>query len=183
VNLYLHITDINPVPWQSPDISVGRGKGGRAFPVAHSPANMRAFQSAIKECVTQAYPNLPMFPKGASLHVFFYYWRGLDLYKTASGRRQTAHRADTSNISKNVEDALQGIVYHNDVDNETVLGRMVEQSVDTAPALLIAITDRDDMHGLLSDMAFINDLVVVMEETIPAPLPPGNVRMRIANRD
>jgi hypothetical protein len=179
VNIYLTISDINPIPWQSPDIGIGRGRNGKVFPVAHSPANMRAFQDGIRESVRMAYPDISMFPKGTQLHVFFYYWRCLDLYKTAGGRRQISHRADTSNLSKNLEDALEKVLYHNDADNVTVLGRMVEQSVDVDPFIFVALTDSDEMHGDLTDIAFVRRQVQLMEEEIPAPMPPGNVRMRI----
>lgn len=179
----LYIQDINPIPWMAPDISVGRGKGGRAFPTATTPAVMRAYQNAIRECFTEAYPDHVPFPKGTELYTTFMFWRKLDQYYGPSGRAVTAHRADATNCTKSTEDALQkpkkdaagSYLYHNDVDNVWSAGYMIEQGIDVEPAILIAVSTIPqawvtDRHSIMSTVNSI------LAKTMP-PSPPGNVRL------
>jgi Holliday junction resolvase RusA-like endonuclease len=179
---YLLIEDINPIPWQSPDLGIGRTKGGKPFPTASSPANMKAYQQAIKDCTRSSFPQAPtLFPKRTELRVFFFFWRRLDQYNTKNGRTQTGHRADVSNLSKCTEDALQDWLYANDVDNRTVMGDMFAQGVEVDPQLLVIAADPKHYHVLplfLEDKV-VRDLVLDMKEFINPPTPPGNVRLRV----
>lgn len=178
--VYLLVTDINPIPWQAPEASMGRNKSsGKNYIKFHAAPNLRAYQDALRESVELAYPDLEPFKEKTPLHVFFFYWRRLDQYRTQSGRQHTSHRADTSNLNKATEDAFQGLLYKNDVDNVTVMGRMMEQSIHAEPMLLVIATD-EAPNGLLLSDDYINNVVLeaLLEHHDP-PTPPGNVRLRI----
>ena len=174
----LLITDVNPTPWMAPDLAIGRGNGGKTYPMAYSPAAMRAYQDAIKESFDQAYPDHEAFPKGTPLIVAFYFWRKLDTYKTKTGRNQTAKRADATNMTKSTEDALQGRLYVNDVDNVATVGFVVEQSTDTEPAVMVHV----GRFGATRWTQFLDDRIVhnvrdrMLE--IESPNPPGNVYLK-----
>lgn len=183
---YLLIEDLNPIPWQSPELGIGRAKGGKPFPTATSPANMKNYQAGIRECCAQAYPEIgkdtPLFLKRTTLYVWFFFWRELDQFHAASGRRQTAQRADVSNLTKSTEDALQGFLYHNDTDNRQVLGHMFEQGPDVdRPRLLVVAADSNHKHvmNLFLDDGFVQSYVTNISDNVPTPTPPGNVRLRV----
>ena len=177
----LLFTDLNPTPWMAPDLSIGRGKGGRVYPQAHSPASMKAYQAAITEAFEQAYPNHEPFPKDTPLFAMFFYWRKRDTYKTPTGRTSTAKRADVTNINKATEDALQGLLYVNDVDNVTVYGRMVEQDGDADPQLLIVVSDDEPVDWVISpiDPVYPNYVVDQLDLNVTPPNPPGNVYLKV----
>ena len=188
--VYLLIDDINPTPWMAPELSVGRGKGGKAYPMAHSPEAMRAYQHAIREACAMAYPEHEPFPKGTPLSAFFYFWRKQDQYKTTTGRNQTAKRADATNMTKSTEDALafpigkgahvggEWCLYMNDVDNRISAGVVVEQSVDTEPTLMVVVTTAPSKT--LLDSTWIRVAREAIEEQITPPNPPGNVRLKVS---
>jgi hypothetical protein len=168
---YLLIDGINPIPWQTPDFSIGRAKGGKLYGNAASPPAMKAFQAAIREELNTL--AVEPFPKRTPLYVFFYYWRSLDRYNTPTGRSQTGSRADVTNLNKNLEDALQQVpkkpdqrfMYFNDVDNRSVMGLMVEQAVGIDPLIFIAITDNEALVMQLASISFVTPIVTEMSES------------------
>jgi Holliday junction resolvase RusA-like endonuclease len=177
--VFLRIDEINPTPWQAPELGMARGNSGKMHPVAYTAAKVRAYQDAIKECFDQAYPAHVPFTKGTPLYVFFYYWRQREQYTTESGRRQTTQRADITNINKATEDALQRRLYENDVDSIAVVGRMVEQTTDTTPCILVICTDTDIMADLLIGSPHWAEDARLELDPIVAPTPPGNIRMKV----
>jgi len=177
---YLLIEDINPTPWMSPDLSVGRSKGGKPYPIAYSPAAMRAYEDAIKESFDQAYPGTAPFKEGTQLSAIFFVWRKLDQYKTPTGRNQTAKRADATNMQKATEDALQKRLYVNDVDNFIVATRIVEQSTETEPKILVVVSDSHVASELLfGDAEGPEELARELKQQTTPPNPPGNVYLKV----
>lgn len=173
-HLHVLVEDINPIPWMSPDISLGRTKGGKPFPRAYSPAPMRAYQNALKETFAEAYPDHEPFAKGTELWAVFAFWRRLDQYTTDKGRKQTSKRADATNMTKSTEDAFQKLLYHNDTDNFFSGGLIVEQSTETYPMVLIYLTDQQPR--LTPSRAWAKSIVATLQDVAP-PSPPGNVRL------
>jgi hypothetical protein len=165
--------DINPTPWMAKDLSVGRKPGGKVYPQAHSPAAQVAYQSAISESFAAAYPEFEPFRKGTPLFALFYFWRKLDQYKTPTGRNQTAHRVDATNSTKSTEDALQKLVYHNDVDNTATLGWIMQQGTDVEPAVLVIVDPLIRSHYV--DRNWIDMTRQRIKLSIAPPMPPGNV--------
>lgn len=142
------IEGVNPEPWTAPTFT-RRGSGGYAT----KNAQLIAFQNALAEQILAIRPNVRPTVEDLALDVWI--WRELEVYQTATGRKQTRHVADRSNILKATEDALQGhkpsddcpfyrpegILFKNDkqiVDGSTTI---VEQLVGTQPCILLRVRD------------------------------------------
>lgn len=129
---------LNPEPWTSPTASVGR-KGGRVIPQLHKNARLRNYQAAIKEMLekqgmTPVYQN----KEPVELHCFF--WRQIERYETATGRKQSRHKADATNLLKALEDALQGFAFKNDSQVQLARSCIVEQKPETEPKIVVVVT-------------------------------------------
>ena len=136
---------LNPEPWKAPDVFRGRGVKN---------ADLRAYQMAIAELLESELSKIgisaPAFPKGEHLDVCFWFWRHLASYQTKTGRNSMARRADSTNMQKSTEDALQKIIFDNDKDNRSVCSHWVEQGPDVEPAVLISIRSSSLVDGLPS---------------------------------
>lgn len=162
------VTGINPEPWQAKKISLGY-KGGKPYPIATTPPQQAAYQAALAENIEQAYPGLPMFPRGTPLRIRFAFWRQLEHYVTPTGRNHTRHPVDVTNLQKSTEDALQGIFMQNDIDVKEVSSVIINQDPNTTPAVLIIGAP---YRGHKWDWDAIRSSI---EARPIAPSPPGNV--------
>lgn len=135
---YLYITGINPEPWTAPDVAVGRS-GGKAFPIVHKKARLRAYQEAISESVRDAYPDIEMWGAGQHIRARFLFWRQLDSYTTASGKAGKRNEADATNLQKALEDALQGILFFNDRDIKTIESVIVDEGPEVQPTIVVML--------------------------------------------
>lgn len=164
-DILIGITDINPEPWQAPKLGMKRA-GGQMVPTAATPSKQRAYQEALRDSIAQAYPQPPQFDHGVPLLVEYTFFRRLDQYVTESGRNQTVHRADLSNIVKATEDCLQKPTakqakehpewvwfFDNDVQVGQTHAAMQEQSIITEPLIIIRITDTLDTDHIAPDDA------------------------------
>lgn len=166
MRIELMIEGINPVPWVAP--SYGRGR------VFKSEA-LTAYQTAIQECIAEAYPDYPTFPKGTELRADFYFQRQLDSGTTGEGMRRRARTADRSNMLKSTEDALQrnpkttwrGLFWNDKmiIDGKTVI---LDQGPDVEPFIRIIIQDNVEFTRVDPNFA-----------SLSIPDPPGNVFMSI----
>lgn len=135
----IFIKDVNPEPWTVPDLGLGRKKGG-FFPIATTKPIQRAYQDAIKESVQAALPDgYVMIPKETRISLRIVVFRQLDSYETQTGRRMHRHEADATNIQKATEDALQGILFENDVQCAKSSCEIVRQETDQTPGIYITI--------------------------------------------
>jgi Holliday junction resolvase RusA-like endonuclease len=153
-----HWLHLNPEPWTAP--SAARGRGERGI-VMYKNERLRVYQEAVREELGGR--NLLIFDPGTPIEVDFYYWRALEPYRTDSDRVARAHEADTTNLNKALEDALQGILFENDRDCKRVQGWIVEQGFETEPLIGIRI-------GLLKRQPELE----VVPPARPAALEPGN---------
>jgi Holliday junction resolvase RusA-like endonuclease len=124
------IRGINPEPWTSPSVSVGR-KNGKPFPMVYKSAALRAYQEAIGEAVAGRTPLV------GPISLTFYLWRQLPAYTTDRQRKARKHEADATNLQKALEDALQGHLFENDRDCVHVQTWIMEQGHDTEPLIVI----------------------------------------------
>ena len=131
------ILDLNPEPWTSPQVSIGR-KGGKAFPRFYSNEQMKNFKEALAEAVRQKLPE-DFEPFEIPIGVTFYFWRRLDEYQSPQARTARKHEADATNLQKAAEDALQGVLFKNDKDVSVVTSYIMEQAHDTRPAVVVEI--------------------------------------------
>lgn len=167
MRIELLIDGINPVPWTAP--SYGRGNVFKS-------QGLTAYQTALQECIAEAFPDYPTFPKGTQLCADFYFRRQLDSGTTGEGVRRRARGADRSNLLKATEDALQrnpktdwrGLFWNDKmiVDGKTVI---IEQGPDVTPFIHIVIEDGFKFAKV--DYGDFSEMNV--------PIPPGNVWMVI----
>lgn len=165
---WLLIEGINPEPWQAKKLGVIR-KGTRWVPTATTPEHQRVYQAALREDITLAYPNLPMFPRGLDLELKMYFWRRLDSYAGPSGRMTRRKEADATNLQKSTEDALQSVLLDNDRQVRRVSSDVIAQGSDVEPMILIGC-------GNYSAHLRLDDLLATIRQQITPPEIPGTVR-------
>lgn len=132
---YLLLDGANPEPWQAPQGSIGR-RGGKPFVMMHKSAQLEAYQQMIAERVEDVLPdNYQPYLTDIVLDVWF--WRRLEQYQSKDNRTITKKRCDRSNMLKAFEDALQKLLFKNDVQvvaGDTVV---VEQAVGVEPMIFV----------------------------------------------
>lgn len=131
---YYTIHGINPMPWKSPSLGMGRGKG-KPYPTSYPNTEMLVYQNAIKDYMVEYYHPAP---HEGPLELRIWYWRSLNY---GGQRRQVC---DVTNMNKALEDALQGVLFANDTQNKIVSGTSVIQAKDVVPQILIGIGPFDD---------------------------------------
>lgn len=170
--IFIVIEGINPEPWEAPGMAVGRGKGGKPYPMAVKSGRLEAYQAAIRESIQAAYPDLPTAPPDMRLKVTFAFWRQLDSYTKDTGRTASRNVADVTNMQKALEDALQGVLYVNDRNNKNVKSLIIEEGPDVEPCIIIAVHEDDDME---------RDAWKIIASSLsdePRPTVPGNVYVK-----
>jgi len=115
------------------DIDIGRNRNGKLFPSVAPNHQLKAFQEAVREELEGVEP----LPQDITYCLTFYFWRRLDPYLDAADRKRKANSADTTNLQKGLEDALQGVLFENDRDVHDIRSILVEQSESTVPRILI----------------------------------------------
>jgi Holliday junction resolvase RusA-like endonuclease len=91
---------MNPEPWAVGPVGVGR-KGGKIWAYIGRNQGLHSYQQAVKE-------ELEGSEKlDGSIHLQFFFWR-----QVIAAQRE--NYADTTNLQKALEDALQEVLYAND---------------------------------------------------------------------
>lgn len=145
-----HYLPVNPEPWAIGSLGVGK-RGGKVYPYIGPNLQLKVAQEAIQEALE--YPT--SLPDGKySLRLFF--WRRIDKWTGASGRKGGAHEADVTNLQKATEDALQGLLFKNDRDVRDIHSTLVDQGPDVKPGILIGIRiwDGEYFEGIPSDVMY-----------------------------
>lgn len=105
---------LNPEPWTSPSVSVGR-KNGKPFPRVYKNAKLRNYQEAVKEELEAALQLERPVVEPIALRFLF-------SRDTTGGQP-----VDATNLQKSLEDALQGILFKNDSQVIQVSSSIVNQ--------------------------------------------------------
>jgi len=133
------VKGVQPQPWTAPTFTRGRSKT-----VTFKNGPLDIYQRALAEAILDIRPDV--VPTTEDIALDLWIWRELEQYETESGRKQTTHRADRSNILKATEDALQkskealrGILFLNDVQVVSGNTVIVEQEIGTEPCVLVKI--------------------------------------------
>lgn len=134
------IANINPEAWKMPDLSVGRAKG-RVYAVASTNEVVRRYQEAITEALEEALPEgyLP-FPRTENIRLRIVIMRTIEQYVTDKGRTMTRNRQDATNIQKATEDALQKILFENDIQCTFVSTEIIAQEKGVEPGIYIELS-------------------------------------------
>lgn len=138
--LRLVIRGINPEPWAVGTVNCyGRGKGS----LSPNPKVVNYQLALREELLNMDLP--PVRPRLFATELSLLYWRSTERGKPA----------DVTNLNKSTEDALQGILYENDIDNLKVSGEIVEQHpLVEHVGLIIMLEDYDydsTLHARLSE--------------------------------
>lgn len=167
---------VNPEPWRSPRLGTKR-VGGKVTPAAFKDTNLRSYQEAVKEILTEELTTLgyelPYFEEGSILTLSFAFWRQTESYQ-GENRRNVRNRPDLTNMQKATEDALQGVLYKTDRKNVLVQSSLVEVGPLVAPRILIEC----EMEGPTSWRHFMNGVVDRIKETGVAS-PAGSVWSKV----
>lgn len=145
---------LNPIPWTSPSVAIGRGKGGKPYPIVHSAAELKNYKEAVADALRSHYPDAPLIEDEVA--VTFYFWRRLDSLDKGKGKRKSRTKeADATNMQKSTEDALQGILFKN--DNQVVHAEswIMGQADDVEPMVAIRVVwhpTRPLVHTLHEDV-------------------------------
>jgi Holliday junction resolvase RusA-like endonuclease len=97
-------------------------------------AQLDAYKQAIAEDLGDGHDMLT-----GKVKLEFYFWRHRAEYTTPQGRSHRKHEADLTNMQKATEDALQGILFVNDKDNNDVHSIVVEQGPDVVGRVVLSI--------------------------------------------
>ena len=142
-NYRVYALPLNPEPWAVGPAFVVRTGGAPKARIGPD-HTLQTYQNAVKdELRLQGVTEI--LPGDYSLH--FSFSRQLAKYGTASGRTSTRNAADATNMQKATEDALQGVLIHNDRDVVRVGSVIIDQGPSVTPFVVIEIlyglTDED----------------------------------------
>lgn len=126
---------LNPEPWAVGTLGIAY-KGRKPYPTMAPNPQLVSFKEAIKEHFEGHDYMLPY----KEVEVEFYFWRRLDQYLGPSGRKVTKSAADSTNLQKGLEDALQGILFGNDRYVRSIKSVIMDQSRTTEPMILVTAT-------------------------------------------
>lgn len=119
------IPEINPEPWTSPEVSIGR-RGGKLAPQVFKREQLRAYQEAVADFIQRTYAPVAV---ETELALQFYFWRELDTPQSK--------KADATNLQKSTEDALHELLFVNDRQVQDVRSIICEQDVGVEPTIVI----------------------------------------------
>jgi Endodeoxyribonuclease RusA. len=146
-----YILRMNPEPWAVGTISISRSNG-KMHGMMSPNANLKSFQNQVREEMALQNPRMIE----GSIGLEFWYWRQRVQYQSKNNRTITRNNADTTNMNKGLEDALQGILYANDSSVKKITGNMCRQDVDVdSPRIIIhvwSVSDMDLLHDLPVDI-------------------------------
>lgn len=142
---------INPEPWEAPEGSIVRPKGKKWYVQFHKTARSRTYQEAIADEFRKRYPEVE--PVTVPCAISFYFWRTLDASR--------ARHVDATNLQKATEDALQGLLYQNDVLVVHVQSWIMEQGPDVDSRILV------QLDFLTEPPAWVNSIAGQLRATKP----------------
>lgn len=129
------VQGINPVPWTSPTVTIGRKKG-KPYPQVYASAELKNYKQAVSEEVQDRYPDAPLIEDEIALRFFF--WRKIDI-DSGRSRKVQSNYADATNLQKSTEDALQGILFKNDRQVVHAESWIMAQTDATEPLIVVGI--------------------------------------------
>lgn len=155
---------LNPEPWAVGLAHVVRTGGAPKARIAPDPT-LQTYQNAVKDELRLQ--GVELLPGDYSL--YFSFSRQLASYTNGSGHTSTRNAADATNMQKATEDALQGVLIHNDRDVVRVGSVIVEQGALVNPYVIIQImyglTDMDSSKIWEAPGDLMDDAIESMIET------------------
>lgn len=136
-----YVSQVNPVPWKAPTATVRGGAGGKRWVQFFSPEELVTYKEGLADDLLTKYPKIKMI-EDDPIELEFFFFRSLDQLGQKGNRKHRAHVADATNLQKSTEDALQGLLFKNDVQVKRVTSNVIEQTGDTQPCVVIRL----DLH-------------------------------------
>lgn len=133
------VLHVNPQPWAIGPLSLGRKAGG-FFPRIGPNLQLVAYQNAVREELKAQGTELIT----GEVELKFYFYRAIESYTRASGRKSSANKSDTTNLQKATEDALQGILIENDRNVVAISSVILDQGVEVQPCIIIRVRHAGD---------------------------------------
>jgi hypothetical protein len=130
------IIGVNPQPWAIGPLSVGR-KDGKVYPSVGPNMQLRSYQEAVREALR---PDVLKKYEGPAT-LTFYFQREIEMHRGPSGRKVWAHEADSTNLQKALEDALQGVLIGNDREDYDVRSVIMSQGRGVTPLIVIKLVE------------------------------------------
>lgn len=130
---------VNAVSWAIGPLGVKKVKGAaRPIPYVGRNTTVQEFQEAIRESLAVHVAKFdPKDKREFILH--FYIWRDREEYQTPQARAHRSHEADATNMQKAIEDALQGLVFHNDKQVVKITTHVVAQGPGVRAGMVVGI--------------------------------------------
>lgn len=159
------VLDINPEPWAIGDVGVRRN-GGKLKGFVGRNQQLWNYQQAVKEAVGTGHELIR-----GKVKLTCIFWRRRDEYRNHQARTHRTGEADATNMLKATEDALQGVLYVNDKDNNEVHSYIIDQDTDTRPRIIICVAPNSDPPDIINQLP--DDVLQQMKdlEEPPAALP------------
>lgn len=132
-------THINPEPWAVGTAFSRRQKNGKLSVGVSPNPKVKAYQNALiadLEDFVVEYPELP-YPADMPLFIRFLFWRQIESATVNDKVRKVSHVADTTNLQKSTEDALQGYIMKNDRSVVGTYSKVVAQGENVTPSVII----------------------------------------------
>ena len=139
-----YVIGVNPEPWAVGPVQTGR-RNGKVFATMGQNQQLASFKEAVREELGE--PDY-IAPEGTLIRMDLFFWRRLDDYETESGRRHRKHEADMTNMQKACEDALQGVVIHNDRDVAQGHVYVMEQGREVTGKIVIRLEPMSKQHAV-----------------------------------
>lgn len=157
---------INPQPWAIGPVVVGRKKGGGFYGNIGPNTRLDAYKNAIRSDLERQ--GVEMITGKVELK--FYFWRVIEQYERPGGRKASDHVSDTTNMQKATEDALQGVLIHNDRDVVACSSVIIEQAkakVEGAEGLVVIhlTSPRDHVNEIPDEV--MNKISAVASDPYP----------------
>lgn len=127
------VLDINPEPWAVGPLDLGR-RNGKVYATMGQNQQLAAFQEAVREEIGEGHE---VWEGAVKLTIYF--WRNRADYRTAHDRIVRKNDADATNMGKATEDALQGLLFVNDRQNNDVRYVIVEQGPEVKGKIAICV--------------------------------------------
>lgn len=141
------VLDINPDPWAVGPLGVIR-KNGAIRPFMGMNKQLDDFKKAVAEAVKSQNPTKI---KG-KVKLTCIFWRQQSEYATYQARTARKNEADATNLLKATEDALQGILFDNDRDNNDVRSIVAAQGPDVKPGIVICVEPSSEIPDILNEL-------------------------------
>lgn len=133
------ITGVNPEPWAMGTASAGR-RGGTVKASVAPNQKLQVYQNAMREEISWMMVNKALQTFEGDMRIRLWFWRQVETGHAGPARRaMTGNYADSTNLQKATEDAMQGLLYMNDRHTRAISSEIVEQGPEVEPSIVIHI--------------------------------------------